>query len=206
MARTAENIVNIALSRLGITATVTTLSTDTIEQAVQANLIYATTRDALLAEYPWRFARKSAALTEKTTETHIEWEYVYDYPTTCLRVLRLYAEGQEFDDTHEDYEVYSSSVTVEETTSDVKRIGTNVEDAYIDYTAQVTDPDLFSLGFVDCLAWRLAAELAVPLARDFDKRNELYRVYTQTLDAARASDMSEAHRPMRRGSRYMEAR
>lgn len=204
MARTAENIVNIALSRLGVTATVTSLSTDTSEQAVQANLIYATTRDALLAEYPWRFATKHMALVDSSDPDQVEFAYVYEYPSDCLRVLRLYPEGQIWANVQPDYETYTAGVGT--AGADERLIGTDIEDAYIDYIAQVTDPDLFSLGFVDCLAWRLAAELAVPLARDFNRRDALYKIYMQTLDSVRACDMGEAHRPLRRDSRYKEAR
>ena len=89
---------------------------------------------------------------------------------------------------------------------DERLVCTDVEDAWVDYIAQVTDPDMFSPGFVDCLAWRLAAELAVPLARDFNRRDALYKVYAETMDGVRASDMGESHRPLRRGSRYKGAR
>lgn len=204
MARTAENIVNIALSRLGITTTVTSLSADTATEAVQANLIYATTRDAMLAEYPWRFARKHVALVDSGDPDMIDFDYVYEYPSDCLRVLRVFSEGQEWDDVQADFEVYTAPTG--SGGEDERLVCTNVEDAWVDYIAQVTDPDMFSPGFVDCLAWRLAAELAVPLARDFNRRDALYKVYAETMDGVRASDMGESHRPLRRGSRYKGAR
>ena len=116
----------------------------------------------------------------------------------------MFSEGQEWDDVPADFEVYTAPT--DSGGEDERLVCTDVEDAWVDYIAQVTDPAMFSPGFVDCLAWRLAAELAVPLARDFNRRDALYKVYAETMDGVRASDMGESHRSLRRGSRYKGAR
>ena len=207
MARTDVNIVNIALARLGITDVITTLTETTNDQAIQANLIYAETRDALMREFPWRFATKHVSLNETLYDIEqTEFDHHYDYPDDCLRVLRVYDVTTERSTItpKTQYEVYSVGTATDDS---VRVIATNLERASADYIARITDPDFFDSTFVDCLAWRLAAELAVPLTRGFDKRDELYKIYISTLEAARAIDMSEGHkRIVTRRSKYVGAR
>lgn len=207
MARTDVSIVNIALSRLGVTTPITALTDTTSEQAIQANLIYETVRDSLVSEYPWRFATKHAPLSEVMADLYqTEYSYVYSYPSDCLRILRVYSEGTEFDDGRHEHEVYLTDCMCcggEEQ----KVIATDLADAHADYIAQVTDPEQFSPLFADCLSWRLAAELSVPLARDFDKRQHLMEIYMHTLDSAREVDMQEGYRRWRKsGGRYASKR
>jgi len=207
MARTDVSIVNIALSRLGVTTPITALTDTTSEQAIQANLIYETVRDSLVSEYPWRFATKHAPLLEVMADLYqTEYSYVYSYPSDCLRILRVYSEGTEFDDGRHEHEVYLTDCMCcggEEQ----KVIATDLADAHADYIVKVTDPELFTPAFADCLSWRLAAELAIPLARDFSRRDALYETYLRTLEGARSLDMSEGYRRWRRArGKYRDSR
>ena len=203
MARTDVSIVNIALSRMGSSTIITSLSDTTDTQAIQANLIYEETRDALLREYPWRFATRHIRLELNYADLdQSEYTYSYCYPEDCLRILRVYIEGEEQKDGRTEHEVYSI-----DTYTDVRMIGTDIEYAYADYIARITDPELFDPNFASCLAWRLAAEFAVVFSRDFTRRNELYRVYEMEIEKARALDMSEGYKRIRnKRSKYASAR
>ena len=207
MARTDVNIVNIALARLGITDVITTLTETTNDQAIQANLIYAETRDALMREFPWRFAIKHISLNETLYDIEqTEFDHHYDYPDDCLRVLRVYDVTTERSTITPkvQYEVYSVGTATDDS---VMVIATNLERASADYIARITDPDFFDSTFVDCLAWRLAAELAVVFSRDFARRNELYKVYEVEIETARALDMSEGYKRIRnKRNKYASAR
>ncbi len=207
MARTDVSIVNIALSRLGITSGIAALTDTTTEQAIQANLIYEPARDALLSEYPWRFATKHAPLEELMADVYqTEYEHVYAYPSDCLRILRVYSEGTEFDDGREEHEVYIVDCMYCEG-EERRVIASGLADAHADYIVKVTDPELFTPAFADCLSWRLAAELAIPLARDFSRRDALYETYLRTLEGARSIDMSEGYRRWRRArGKYRDSR
>ena len=203
MARTDVSIVNIALSRMGSSTIITSLSDTTDIQAIQANLIYTETRDALLREYPWRFATRHIKLEQNYADINqSEFLYSYCYPDDCLRILKIYSEGNEKEDGREEHEIYSIDCY-----NDVRIIATDVEDAYADYIAQITDPELFDPNFASCLAWRLAAEFAVVFSRDFARRNELYKVYEIEIETARALDMSEGYKRIRnKRNKYASAR
>lgn len=204
MSRTDVNIVNMALSRLGVTAQITALSETTSEAAIQANLIYEQVRDTLLADFPWKFAVKHVPLVQAIDPDQVEYSFVYEYPDDCLRILRLHTEGSGFPALQDEYEVYVMD-TGDGTTHE-KVVACDVEDAYVTYISSVTDPDEFSNHFTDCLAWRLAAELSVPLARDFSRRDALYKMYVNAVDSARAVDMQELYRRKNKRNKYVEAR
>lgn len=204
MARTDVNIVNIALSRLGITDTITSLSDTSSVPAIQANLIYAETRDNLLMEHPWRFATKHVLLNETYYDyEQNEYQYQYAYPANCLRVLRIYNDPMPTQPKHE-YEVYSVGSDPDDS---VMLIGTDVPNASADYIAQITDPAFFPPMFADCLAWRLAMELAVPLTRGFDKKGDLFKSYLLALQTAEAANVTEGHKRFKaRRNKYIGAR
>jgi len=204
MARTEVSIVNIALARLGITDPITSLTDTTAVEAVQANLVYAEVRDSLLSEYPWKFATKHVLLNSTYYDVEQdEFDYQYEYPANCLRVLRIYNDSLPVCPKNE-YEVYAVG---SEPDDSVMIIGTDVQNASADYIAQITDPTFFTPLFADCLAWRLAMELAVPLTRSFEKKDELYKSYLLAVQSALAADTTEGYRRLKaRRNKYVGAR
>ena len=102
-------IVNLALQKLGTRTTVTAaeLSGNTSNEAIQANIAIAQTRDELLRLAPWQCARGVIDLTyitslpgtpeNQSTPANLNqwtpglplppWTYEYAYPTDCLRAL-----------------------------------------------------------------------------------------------------------------------
>ena len=202
MAMTAVQICNLALSRLGSSLLITALS-DNTTQAIQANLIYENVRDMTLEDFPWTFATRSAALTEQTTETHPFFDFVYTYPT-CLKVLRVFAEDAE-KTSREEFAVYNHYAAGPPVV-EVKRIASDIEDAYAEYVVSVADPTLFTYAFVDALAWKLASQLAIPVTGDASKVQLLDAQYQFALSRAKASDANEGVQKLARSSRYKDAR
>jgi len=102
---TQVTIVNRALQVLGTRTTVTSteLSNNSTNEAIQANLIYDSTRRRLLRMAPWNCALKTANLVYITSVTGTPentspattlwtpgqpsppWAYEYQYPVDCLR-------------------------------------------------------------------------------------------------------------------------
>lgn len=97
------DIVNRALAQISAKATIANLSEPSTE-AIMANTLYASTRDAILRAAQWNFARKVAYLTllksapgtVQNTSSATEWDaatmpappwlYEYAYPSDCLAV------------------------------------------------------------------------------------------------------------------------
>ena len=60
-------------------------------RAVVAKQFYEDTRDQVLRNHPWKFAKRRAALAALSTAPTFGWAYEFTLPTNpyCLRVLRL---------------------------------------------------------------------------------------------------------------------
>ena len=86
------SVCNLALARLGIDVPIANLETEQSKAASQCRLHYETARDAMLADFPWNFARRRAALAELADDPAEGWEYNYALPNDCLRVVAVIPE------------------------------------------------------------------------------------------------------------------
>jgi hypothetical protein len=77
------------------------------------------------------------------------------------------------------------------------------------YTSAVTDPTQFASDFTDCLSWRLAADLAMGLGFDSNKREYAEKMYNETIRKIRATHYNEMSSDipwLRRQSEVVRAR
>lgn len=156
----AAGICNIALSRIGITAKIETLTENT-DEGRACNVLYPHLLRTLLESYDWPWARKriSLALLAAATEKD-EWAFTYGLPTDCLLVRGILTGDERYEkqlpSQREEYEIGNELAT--------KVLYTNQEDAEIVYTFLHEVPELYPGYFADALAWALAADLAMSLA------------------------------------------
>lgn len=189
-------ICNLALSRLG-GFRIQSLD-DATKEARECKLHYPIVRDAVLEAHDWDFARKRLVLA-LTTETFSGWEYAYQYPTDCLVIRKIYdpnkAEGSKIP-----FEVVSNAAL------DRRLILTNQAQAELIYTAKVTDVNMFSSGFVNALAFRLAADLAIPLRGKNDLQQSLANGFIAEMMQAQKNDANQSHTAPEAGSDFTRAR
>ena len=145
------DICNMALNHIG-KGTVTSVS-DQNELGRSLKIHYDLQRQMLLTEYTWGFARRTEKLSLLAKEIP-GWDYVYAYPNTCLMVRQIFSEDT--GDTKNPYDI----VNLNENT---KAIVCNLPDAYIHYTYDAKDVDLFSADFKQALSYFLAGAIAIPL-------------------------------------------
>lgn len=163
MAKSDANICNQALIRLGLRkALIDDLEADEHEEAAVMNEIFANTRDACLAAFPWPFATLREALSLILDEpTRDGWEYVYGLPQGCLQEREIWQTGysprHRRSDQRDPFAIEKSSKT------DGRVLLCDLPEVTLRYTAQVTDSTKFHPLFVDALAWLLAAESAIAL-------------------------------------------
>ncbi|MBP2652629.1 MAG: hypothetical protein H6Q73_198 [Firmicutes bacterium] len=146
-------ICNLALAKIG-QGTINTLS-EASPQAEACSLVYEPTRDALLRQYPWNFATKSAFLGQVSVtipEADV-WLYIYQYPTNALHVRKVFNKGNIAPEIPNDYEIIS--------TGNSKYVCCNIDQAIARYTLRVTDTTVFDPLFVQALACKIATELAM---------------------------------------------
>lgn len=149
------DICNLALGRLGEMCDMVDVNENSTYAAV-AKRTYPIVRDALLERHAWNFAttRTRGQLVE---EKPIGWKCMYQVPDNALRILSVYSEGRGAWIEEEPW--------VFEMNGPYRVILTNIEQAVIKYIRYTTNTDLYSPGFVDALAWHLAASIAGPIVK-----------------------------------------
>jgi len=139
---------------------------------------YEQTRDEVIAGHRWNFAIQRAELSRLAEAPVSEWEYHYQLPSDCLRVLQLNG----FD------EMENASRFVIEG----RKLLTDDDRAVIRYLWGVTDVTLYPPLFIEALAVRLASKLAHPLTGSRSMPQELHQEYLRvTGPKARRTDAFE---------------
>jgi hypothetical protein len=194
------SICNIALSNLG---------KDNINELGEASAearackqFYEQTRDALLHDYPWRFAGKTMALAEIANTELGKWRYAYQRPIDCLKprwIRPAYSVDDPCAQTQQQeimnpYEIEGETLFC------------NLSPAFLRYTFKQADPTKFPPLFVETLSWHLSVRLSMPLTRDIKMRNDAYQLAMQTKAKAEMADANEARSTSDHDSELVEVR
>lgn len=175
-------ICNLALAALGISQTISPL-TEASTEAGQCNLFFAQTRDMVLRDFDWPFARQYVALGLVTEAPNTDWNYAYRYPSGCLAVRRIVGAART--ETRRIPFVIGSDGTG-------RLIYTDELGATACITARIENSEFFDPVFVSAFANRLASRIGVPLSRDPKLIDRAYQMYLVDLAAARADAANEA--------------
>jgi len=182
----AVDIVNLALSRLGSTANVSSIyPPEGSAQAEQAARFYPIARDTLLEMHPWNFATKRVSLVETGTPPD-SWGFSYAVPAGYVRALALLAPSAQYDDITQPY-------IIETATDGTMLIYTNIESAMLKYIALVTDTTKFSPLFVNTLSYLLAHYMAGSMIKGSEGISvgkSMYQMAMQLLMSAASKDSS----------------
>lgn len=162
---------------------------------------YGPARDLSLADMPWNFSGKTAALA-KQVEVPNEWSFGYAYPADCLKIRYITPPGKLRHQTPRlAYEVAFNA-------AGNKTILTNQDEACATYTFKLTDPNQFDPHFVIALSYQLAVFIAVPIAGTSKgrlMRDDLAEAYVNAVSAAISANAGEQFPGPRRESEIIEA-
>jgi hypothetical protein len=154
---TETDICNIALGGIGakqITSTQFDDTDTTNVQAIQCQLHYAQTRDALIRSHWWRFAKARAALVATTTPA-FEWAYAFTLPTDFLLEKSVYEDNNSIkENTIYSYELEGNLLLTDESSCNLR------------YIKQVTAVTSFEPLFIEALVLQLELKLCMPLTQD----------------------------------------
>jgi len=201
--QSVENICNQALGKIGFKRRIG----DIYEGSAHAKLcldFYAQTRDELLRSNDWGFAERviSATLLKQAPLNGYSpanpwtnayppppWYYEYSYPNDCIK-LRSIKSSQiflpNFTPVPNIFDIYNDdSLTVP-----AKTIVTNMSNAILVYTGQITDmttwEPLFAQTLIDTLAQKLAPALAkLDQGGDAAEKEEMQDKAIDSISAAR---------------------
>lgn len=167
-------ICNSALLKIGAD-TIAALNTNQ-RAAIVCNTLFQYLADEVMGESPWVFAKKQVQLAPNETAPLFTWTYAYDIPQDCLRPLCLDNDAIPW--------------VVEGTQIYANEPGLNLT-----YIYRNVDPSSWDARFCEMLAWRLAMELALALARSIPLKQEAEKSYNACLAQARAMNAVIGTRP-----------
>jgi len=197
MASSVGEICNIALNHIGTDSTIASIN-EKSEEARQCKLLYASARDYILRKHPWSFAEKTVALSSLGSPPP-DWSYRYQYPSDCVKAREIIKESRTSSDP-----VPFKVVAGDDLNSRV--ILCDKDEAYLRYTARVTNAAVFDASFVQELAWYLALQLAMPLTGKKSVRDDAVIGYRLIVGDAEATDMNEKEPDEHREAEWISGR
>lgn len=196
MSMSAIAICNLALKEAGGNA-IASLSEQS-EEALLCSLFYEPCIDHALRGFKWSFATKIKPLAVVAGAEVPGWDYIYAHPADCLAPRKIIRE-EGAQDTPPKFQVMASDSGTQ------KLICTNEPQAWLEYTARITDPAQFDSQFIMALVYRLAADLVTPLTGEPARREGLLQIFSAFLQEAQATSANE--QPDRPSfTRYVDAR
>ena len=156
---TPAQIINAALLKAGVPGEVGSLF-DGSELARDAIKVYGATRDAMLRESTWDFAKKTNGLTLSGQAAPWPWTYSYSYPSDCIQVRNVLVSQPDLNDPT------PTLWTVAEDPVAGKVVLSNIANASAVYTCQITNPLQWDAGFLVSLVASLAEYFDGKYARD----------------------------------------
>ncbi|EMX0849495.1 hypothetical protein AAF302_000702 [Pluralibacter gergoviae] len=182
-------ICNRALSNIGNSRSINSL-TEASKEAGQCSLYFESCRDAVLADFEWNFATKRVALAD-TNSPPQDFDYAYQYPTDCLRIIEITVPGVRMPNAAMRTE-YSTGANSDGTG---RLIYTDQPQAWLKYVARITDVNMFDPIFQEALSWRLAAAINMALTTNADLGNNALSMYSRIVLSAAAHSQNESQEP-----------
>lgn len=182
-------VVNMALSHIGIGSEVSSVETEASQEAQAARRFLGPAREEILRSFPWPFATKFAVLglvATAPTEIDEEWGFSYRYPSDCVKLRRIRSGSR--NDTHETRVPYKIGQD-----TDGLLIYTDFQTAEIEYTKRETNMARWPYDATLALSYRLAAYFA-PRLTDGDPRQMrilVAQLYRLSLQVAQANALGE---------------
>jgi hypothetical protein len=143
-------------------------------------------RDHVLEERAWTFATSRATLLPDATPPAFGYGQRFLIPSEWLRVL-------EVSDKATDPAQSASAIPFQWNIENGYILG-NAEKIYVKYVKTVSSTALFSADFTDCLAYRLAAEMAISLTESNTVFTNMYALYEDKLIKAGVKDGAQGRR------------
>ncbi len=196
-------VCNRALSRIGIDQLMEDFN-DPTTRARACLQHYDDCRLEMLQDFPWGFAQRVVALAEVADVTIPGWRYVYRYPSDCLRaqVLTDAAGGRgsmgnvfrdiwSYDLPGEMIQRVPYTIMADPVTPGARILVTDLEQAYLWYTADVTDINQFPPLARSALSWKVASEIALVLRADTRLQQNAVQQYAWVVSQAQVGTQQE---------------
>ena len=176
-------IANMALSHIGSSATIENFDEESIE-AKQLKLWYDWARIQTLMALNWNFARKRMSLAPHSDAPPSEWAFRYQYPADAVAIRYIVnPAGKQADAIPFEIELDSGGNT--------KSVVTNMAEAEVVYTYDLSTTSLFSPMFINALSFILGSMVAFALTGKLSIVDRCNQQAARMLRAAQAFDANE---------------
>lgn len=129
-------------------------------------------RDAVIEDHFWTFAAARAVRTAGDKDAWDQW-YLHRLPEEWLRVFRVFADV---------------NCTPCEWHQEGEYVRAELETIYMVGVQRIVDTNKFTQQFVQTLAARMAADMAIPLTEDRALQKDMYSLYLEKLHHAQVND------------------
>lgn len=137
------------------------------KRARMCDVFYETTRDYLLSQFDWAFARKQVELQQlaESPDYMPESKYAYGVPSDCHNPLDLYPQGG-----LQVWEIRGQTLYCPYDSADDVTV-------VLIYTKKEIDPTKFTAQFVNLLSLALATRICAPLTQDSQLSELILKMY-----------------------------
>jgi hypothetical protein len=194
-------IANLALLHMGVSERIANLTTEQSRAAESLRVAYNDDRDYCLRDFPWPWATAYATLglvSSATVAYSTDWFYAYRYPSQCLFIRRIVTDSGRLDTNPVQFR------TGRDTQG--RLILTDQQDAVVEYTVAVTDPQEFDALFVSMLSWKLAASCGPSLSRLSKIEERAMAMYEIEKFKAQSRALEEGQGPAPAEAEWIRAR
>lgn len=168
------SIANLALTILGADR-ITSLE-DNLENARRITAIYDQCLEDVLRAHPWNFALVRQGLARLTTTPAFGYDYEYQLPGDCLRVI----------------EVNDGTNIITDFKIEGRKLLTDNTEVKIKYIGNITDPNQYTSQFIFVFSSRLASEIAYAITNNKATAELLFNLYATRLQIAKETDAQES--------------
>lgn len=179
--RSPVQLGRLALGILGTDTNLESLNENRPEAGLVSTFIDEARRQ-VLSSYDWGFARTTQVLSVSSSAPVNDWAYAYDVPSDMLIARAIINPlGRTQDVPESQIQILNGR----------KTILTNIEEASLIYTADVTDYSFFTAPCYVSLAHLLAAYMGPSLIGDRARGLRLFELYTTMIKQAASADINQ---------------
>lgn len=193
----STQIANMALSHVGARGTIESLNEQSVE-ALTCRIWYDLSRTTSLEAHDWSFAKKKVVLALDGDDPPIDWLYRYEYPADCLvaRQIVIPSGMVYYNFSRDGFRDYINSpdaypFAVELNTLNMKTIVTDVPEATLHYTRNVTDTSSYSSHFALTMSYSLASMIAFKLTGKMATKQAMEQMFLFSVRSAAGIDANQ---------------